>query len=125
MGEQAGKLVVCASEHTSLYDQDDKLVRDVSSYYAKHAILDSRDGLWYADPVSGLVKITDNWFRQILSVRTGRLSAQPETWMQNRANCGLAGELRQPNGQVTVLMNLLTDTGKAIIIIQIPEWKDF
>ncbi len=59
MGEQAGKLVVCAGEHTSLYDQEDKLVRDVSSYYAKHAILDSRDGLWYADPVSGLVKITD------------------------------------------------------------------
>jgi hypothetical protein len=60
LGEQAGKLVVCASTHTSLYDQNDMLVRDVSSYYAKHAILDSRDGLWYADPVSGLVKIEDN-----------------------------------------------------------------
>jgi hypothetical protein len=60
MGEQGGKLVVCDSWHTLLYDQDDKLVRNVSSYYAKHAILDSRDGLWYANPVSGLVKITDS-----------------------------------------------------------------
>jgi ligand-binding sensor domain-containing protein len=59
LGEQAGKLVVCSSGHTSLYDQDDKLVREVSSYYARHAIVDSKDGLWYADPVSGLVKITE------------------------------------------------------------------
>lgn len=60
MGEQAGKLIVCAYFHTSLYDQEDKLVRDVSSYYAKHAIVDSRGGLWYADPVSGLVKIGED-----------------------------------------------------------------
>jgi hypothetical protein len=56
MGEQAGKLVVCFDSRTSLYDQADKLVKDVTSYYARHAILDSRDDLWYADPVSGLVK---------------------------------------------------------------------
>ncbi len=60
MGEQAGKLIVCAGDHTTLYDENDNQVRDVSSYYAKHAILDSRDGLWYADPYSGLVKITES-----------------------------------------------------------------
>jgi sugar lactone lactonase YvrE len=60
MGEQAGKLVVCASAHTTVYDQNDIQVRDVSSYYARHAILDSKDGLWYADPVSGLVEITES-----------------------------------------------------------------
>jgi ligand-binding sensor domain-containing protein len=59
MGEQAGKLVVCASEHTTLYDQNDNQVREVSSYYAKHAIIDARDVLWYADPNSGLVKISE------------------------------------------------------------------
>ena len=66
MGEQAGKLIVCAYFHTSLYDQDDKLVRDVSSYYAKHAIVDSKGGLWYADPVSGLVKIGEDGASSII-----------------------------------------------------------
>jgi hypothetical protein len=56
MGEQAGILVVCFDSRTSLYDQGDQLVRDVTSYYARHAILDARDDLWYADPVSGLVR---------------------------------------------------------------------
>jgi hypothetical protein len=105
MGEQAGKLVVCASAHTSLYDQDDKLVRDVSSYYAKHAILDSRDGLWYADPFSGWLKLP-MMVLAILSVRMDRLTGQLETWMQWQANYGLAGEQTQPNGQVMAHMNL-------------------
>jgi len=59
MGEQAGTLVVCAGDHTSLYDSGDRKVREVSSYYARHAILDSQNGLWYADPYSGLVKISE------------------------------------------------------------------
>jgi hypothetical protein len=57
MGEQAGNLLVCADSYTRVYDAQGRQLREVSSYYAAFALLDSRNGLWYADPVSGLVKI--------------------------------------------------------------------
>jgi hypothetical protein len=60
IGEQAGKLVVCADEHISVYDQDDNIIRDASSLHSRHAIVDSRNGLWYADPVGGLARVSDN-----------------------------------------------------------------
>jgi ligand-binding sensor domain-containing protein len=59
MGEQAGKLIVCSDYHIRLYDQDDQLTRDVGSLYSHHAILDSKNGLWYADPYQGLARVND------------------------------------------------------------------
>ncbi len=60
IGEQSGKLVVCADQHISLYDQDDNLIRDVPGQRPRHAIVDSKNGLWYADPVGGLARVNDN-----------------------------------------------------------------
>ncbi len=60
LGEQAGMLVFCTSNRTKLYDENDNLVREVGSYYGKHAIVDSRGGLWYANPYTGLVKISES-----------------------------------------------------------------
>jgi len=57
LGTQNGNLVVCSGLRTKIYNSSEQLVRDVSSYYAKHALYDSDGLVWYADPVSGMVRI--------------------------------------------------------------------
>jgi hypothetical protein len=57
LGSQNGYLVFSSLLKTKVYDNEEMMVRDVRTYYAKHALYDSRHGLWYADPESGLVKL--------------------------------------------------------------------
>jgi hypothetical protein len=59
LGEQEGNLMICGESKTLVYNSSEQKTREVSSYYAKHALLDSRNGLWYADPESGLVRISE------------------------------------------------------------------
>jgi hypothetical protein len=57
LGGQNGNLLVCSDNHILIYGTNGELVRDVGGYYPKFALLDSGNGLWYADPFSGLVRI--------------------------------------------------------------------
>jgi hypothetical protein len=57
LGEQHGYLVFSSASRTKVYGAGEELVRDNSTYYGKHALFDSKQGLWYADPISGLVRI--------------------------------------------------------------------
>jgi hypothetical protein len=59
-GEQNGNLIVCGAQTTRVYDGSGEKTQEVSSYYAKHAVVDSRNGLWYAHPESGLVRIGES-----------------------------------------------------------------
>lgn len=49
-GEQGGNLIICGESRTWVYDSQGSKTREVSSYYAKHALVDSKNGLWYANP---------------------------------------------------------------------------
>lgn len=57
LGEQNGFLIVSSLLKTRVYDPDEELVRDNTTYYAKHALYDSKMNLWYADPSVGLVRL--------------------------------------------------------------------
>ncbi len=57
MGEVEGTLIACAGDHTNLYDQNDNLIRREFTYYAEQAMPDKDGNLWYAEPISGLLKI--------------------------------------------------------------------
>jgi len=59
-GEQNGNLIICGAQTTRVYDSGGQKSKEVSSYYAKHAVVDSRNGLWYAHPESGLIRITES-----------------------------------------------------------------
>jgi hypothetical protein len=56
-GEQQGYLVFSSQERTKVYGTQEELIRDNSTYYAKHALLDSKMGLWYANPDEGLMRL--------------------------------------------------------------------
>ena len=57
LGEQDGYLVFSSLLRTKVYNEQEQITRDVLTYYARHALYDSRQQLWYADPVNGLVKL--------------------------------------------------------------------
>ena len=57
LGEQHGYLVFSSMLKTKVYGAGEELVRDNVTYYAKHALFDSKQGLWYADPGAGLVSL--------------------------------------------------------------------
>ena len=57
LGEQGGYLVCSSLLRTQVYNGQEQLIRDVLTYYARHALFDSKQRLWYADPVNGLVKL--------------------------------------------------------------------
>jgi hypothetical protein len=59
LGGQDGYLVICSLLRTKVYNSQEQPVRDVLTYYAKHALYDSRQRLWYADPANGLVKLDE------------------------------------------------------------------
>jgi hypothetical protein len=54
LGEQNGYLVFSSLLKTKVYGENEELLRDNTTYYAKHALFDSKKGLWYADPSTGL-----------------------------------------------------------------------
>ncbi len=57
LGEQHGYLVFCSLLRTKVYSSQEQLVRDDRTYYARHALFDSKQGLWYADPENGIIKL--------------------------------------------------------------------
>lgn len=57
LGEQNGFLVFSSLLKTRVYDPEEELIRDNTTYYAKHALYDSKMNLWYADPSVGLVRL--------------------------------------------------------------------
>jgi hypothetical protein len=59
-GEQDGKLFICGAQQTRVYDSGGQKIKDVGSYYAKHALLDARNQLWYAHPDNGLVGVDES-----------------------------------------------------------------
>jgi hypothetical protein len=59
IGVQYGCLVVCSLLRTKVFNEQEQLIRDVGTYYAKHAIYDSKQVLWYANPDEGLMKIDE------------------------------------------------------------------
>jgi ligand-binding sensor domain-containing protein len=58
LGEQNGNLVVCGVQRIRVYGPGGQQIREVSCYYAKHALLDSENTLWYAHPDKGLIRMT-------------------------------------------------------------------
>jgi len=59
-GEQSGNLTICGEAKTRVYNSQGQMIREANSYYAKHALLDSRNVLWYAHPESGLVRTEES-----------------------------------------------------------------
>lgn len=59
LGEQNGFLIISSLLKTRVYGGLEILVRDVVTYYARHALYDSKGRLWYADPSNGLVKLDE------------------------------------------------------------------
>lgn len=57
LGEQNGFLVLSSLLKTKVYSGNEELIRDNTTYYAKHALYDSGMNLWYADPGVGLVRL--------------------------------------------------------------------
>jgi len=57
LGAQKENLLFCTYLSTKIYNNNLQLIRETVSYYARHALLDNENGLWYADPQSGLVRI--------------------------------------------------------------------
>jgi len=57
VGVQQGHLIICSLLATQVYDGQEQFVRKAVTYYARHALYDSRENLWYADPESGLVRL--------------------------------------------------------------------
>jgi ligand-binding sensor domain-containing protein len=59
-GEQGGNLVICGEHTTRVFNAEGQQTREIGSYYAKHALVDSKNGLWYADPESGLIRVDES-----------------------------------------------------------------
>ena len=57
LGVQDGFLVLSSLLKTQVYNNQEQLVRDVLTYYARHALYDSKAQLWYADPGNGLIRL--------------------------------------------------------------------
>jgi hypothetical protein len=60
LGEQDGYLVFSSLLRTRVYNNQEQLIRDVLTYYARHALYDSGQQLWYADPASGLIRLDES-----------------------------------------------------------------
>jgi hypothetical protein len=58
LGEQHGYLVFCTLDKTKVYGNSEDIIRDDVSYYANHALFDTKQGLWYAAPDAGLVRVS-------------------------------------------------------------------
>lgn len=57
LGQQNGLLIVSTAGRLKIYDESQQIVRDEVSYYARHVLIDSRNGLWYAAPYGGLAMV--------------------------------------------------------------------
>jgi len=57
LGEQNGNLVICSQAMTRIYNNTGQLIREAGSYYARHALYDGQQEIWYAEPESGLIRI--------------------------------------------------------------------
>jgi hypothetical protein len=57
IGVQHGYLIVCSLLRTKVFNDQEQLIIDAETYYAKHAIYDSKRVLWYANPDGGLIKV--------------------------------------------------------------------
>lgn len=66
LGQQDGYLVLCSLLRTRVYQEPEIPVRDVLTYYANHALYDSRQRLWYADPGNGLVRLDEAGNGQVI-----------------------------------------------------------
>jgi hypothetical protein len=57
IGEQNGFLLVCMLEKTKVYNSQGQLIREDDTYYPKHALYDTQQVLWYAEPESGRIRV--------------------------------------------------------------------
>ncbi len=57
LGEQNGFLVLSSLLKTKVYSGNEELIRDNTTFYAKHALFDTGMNLWYANPSVGLVRL--------------------------------------------------------------------
>lgn len=55
MGEQNGMLIFSTGLATKIYGASEQLLREEVTYYARHVLFDSKNGLWYAALFGGLV----------------------------------------------------------------------
>lgn len=67
LGAHSDRLVTCSYLRTRVYDQNAVFQREAVTYYARHAIVDSDEVLWYADPEAGLVRIDNNGNGYVIS----------------------------------------------------------
>jgi hypothetical protein len=55
LGQQNGLLIVSNANRIKIYGESGQVVRDDLSYFARHVLIDSKNGLWYAAANGGLV----------------------------------------------------------------------
>jgi hypothetical protein len=67
LGEQRGYLIFSSSLRTKVYGSQEELLRDNLTYYSQYALYDSKHGLWYADPESGLLKLDSSGNGKVLT----------------------------------------------------------
>ncbi|MBN2812431.1 MAG: T9SS type A sorting domain-containing protein [Bacteroidales bacterium] len=60
LGEQNGHLVLSAGDGIWIYDPAGAKVRELLSYYARHALLDATANVWYAHPEEGLLRVWED-----------------------------------------------------------------
>jgi len=60
LGEQGENLVVCGTQRTRVFNPSGALVREAGTYFAKYGLLDAKNGLCYADPERGLIRILED-----------------------------------------------------------------
>lgn len=60
LGEQHGNLVLSAGDGIWIFDASGSTVRELSSYYARHVLFDNNDGVWYAHPDEGLLRVWED-----------------------------------------------------------------
>jgi hypothetical protein len=67
LGEQHGYLVFSSQNRTKVYGNQEEIIRDEVSYFSKYALFDSKQGLWYAAPDAGLVKLSSSGGGTVIS----------------------------------------------------------
>jgi hypothetical protein len=60
LGSRNGYLLLASQAKIQVYGEQEKLYAENNAYFGKFVLLDSEQGIWYANPVSGLARINSN-----------------------------------------------------------------
>jgi hypothetical protein len=124
MGIQQGNLILTTADNSKVYGNNDELVREIVSYYARFVLIDSQHKLWYAAAFGGLAMVDENGNGTLIAIEGPEFRDVGEIEISG-GNTWVGGGTNNSQWKGYGAYSLINEKWKSYNSNTVPQLKDF